>query len=268
MRNTIKKSKARVIVAGDQAEFFLYEKPFYYDFIGKGGQPRLVSDEEQKKKNLASSWSRARGMIKRLVLANFNKWEKEDDKLYLARLITFTFAENVQDLDYTHKEMMLFLKRMNYELFKTKKSTLKYLGVTEFQERGAVHYHIVFFNLPWINRIYDVFSKVWGHGFILVSPIGKAEGAARYVTKYITKASSDERLIHRKKYLRSRNLKKFKVYKNQPNVAQMRQMASKTEFVYRKEFDHEKLGKTLYEIFKVDTAFHKACDSLEGMANS
>jgi hypothetical protein len=80
--------------------------------------------------------------------------------------------------------------------------------VIEFQKRGAIHYHTVLFNLPYIEN--DFLAQVWKQGFIKVNRIEDVDNIGAYVTKYMTKddyeESKSDRLIGQKSFFRSRGL--------------------------------------------------------------
>jgi uncharacterized short protein YbdD (DUF466 family) len=87
---------------------------------------------------------------------------------------------------------------------------VKYVSVPEFQKRGAVHYHAVFFNLPLINLRDEFqtgdFASNWEHGFIKAKKIAGVPNVGNYMTKYMTKDATDRRLVGRKKYFATRGL--------------------------------------------------------------
>ena len=108
-----------------------------------------------------------------------------------------------------------YIKRLNYQTFGSKESVAKYVVVPEFQKRGAVHYHAVYFNLPPINSRKEYrtgeFAKLWGQGFVKSKKIAHIPNVGIYMTKYMTKDASDRRLVGRKKYFSSRGLRKPEV---------------------------------------------------------
>lgn len=116
--------------------------------------------------------------IARLVDENFD---------HNTKFLTLTFKENMQNIDATNDEFKKFIKRLNYQLFKTKKSRIKYLATWEKQKRGAIHYHIILFSFPYVphERLMDI----WGHGLIWINKIDvdAAENRGRYVSKYFDK---------------------------------------------------------------------------------
>jgi len=89
---------------------------------------------------------------------------------------------------------------------------LKYLVVPEIQRKRADkfgvdvwHYHCVFFNLPFVDRIYDEMSRIWGQGFVMVKTVNDKNHLVNYLAKYFTK-SVEYQLMARKKYFCSKGL--------------------------------------------------------------
>lgn len=100
---------------------------------------------------------------------------------------------------------------------------LKYSSVIEFQDKtrkGVIHYHVIFYNLPKMMKIYDRLTKIWGKGyfwvgtktknrkkgFSCVNSSKKIEKIVEYFTKYISKGFADSRLKNKKKHFNSRGL--------------------------------------------------------------
>lgn len=134
--------------------------------------------------------------VARLIDTNFDNQTK---------FLTLTFKENITDITYTNSEFKKFMKRLNYQLYKTKKSQIKYLATWEKQKRGAIHYHIVLFGFPYLphSKLVDI----WGHGIIGINRIDvdSAENRGRYVSKYFDKDL--ELKEHKKKaFFKSQNL--------------------------------------------------------------
>lgn len=116
------------------------------------------------------------------------------------KFLTLTFSDNVSDLYYSNSEFLKFIHKVNYHVFHTKKRILKYLAVIEFQERGAIHYHVIC-NLPFVEH--DKLSSLWKHGFISINRIKDSknddisidcDNVGAYVCKYMTKDNDDPRL--------------------------------------------------------------------------
>ena len=172
---------------------------------------------------LKSSARRAKRMIKRLIMANCFLWFKTKGQPYLPITLTLTFKENIVNLKQANYEFTKFIRRLNYETNgiegkDLKQSNLKYLAVFELQERGAIHYHMIFFNLPYIKNIYDKLRDIWGQGRIMVG--GKEQNFKKiknqdqlkkiidYFIKYIQKSIFDNQFPGQKKYITSKGLLK------------------------------------------------------------
>ena len=82
---------------------------------------------------------RAKRKIERTAYCNF-------DNKYTS-LMTLTYRANKQDLDKAYLDLKLFIQRLKYVLKKYQypypSFELKYICKPEFQERGAVHFHLV-----------------------------------------------------------------------------------------------------------------------------
>lgn len=162
--------------------------------------------EEKQMFNRAKSNIRARNEIRRKALANF------DSK---SSFLTLTFQENLQDLDIANRVFRSFVKYMRRDL-KEKKWSFKYLAVIEFQERGAIHYHLLC-DLPKYysySRIRNRWRQsiglngVNGTGSIKHVRIDRVDNVGAYIVKYMTKAKADKRLVGKKMYQTSQGLKK------------------------------------------------------------
>ena len=137
-----------------------------------------------------------RWIIARIVDCNF------DNK---TKFMTLTFKDNIQDITYTNYEFNKFIKRLNFGLYHDKKQKLKYIAVWEKQKRGAIHYHIIFFDFPYINL--KKLQEIWGNGFVKINKIDvdSKDNRGRYVSKYFSK-DIDEKNYKQKAFFKSRNL--------------------------------------------------------------
>ncbi|MFA5360190.1 MAG: hypothetical protein WC349_04520 [Patescibacteria group bacterium] len=181
--------------------------------------PKMEPNHEEV---LKSSARRAKRNIKRLIYANSFKWLKKNNKPYQPITLTLTFKDNIINLKAANYEFTKFIRRLNYETNriegkKLKQSNLKYLAVFEQQERGAIHYHMIFFNLPYIENIYDKLRDIWGQGRIMVGGKRKFEKIRNqlklkkiidYFIKYILKSIMENNFPNQKKYIASKGLLK------------------------------------------------------------
>jgi hypothetical protein len=192
-------SSIKLIKTGVLSEFYLYKFPISYDF--KTFQNDAVSsgeiDPETAEKNIKKSANRARNNIRRLITGNLYQ-DKE-----IPKFLTTTFKENLTDLTQTNYHYKKFIQRLEYKL----QRHLHYVTVHEKQERGAIHYHSLFFNLPKIDHSY--IQKEWG-GHVWIKNVYKTKGLFSYLTKYLTKSFEDETLKGKKRY--------FQTLVNQPFI--------------------------------------------------
>ena len=186
----------KVVISGNVIEVYEYEESVLYgykDTKKKSKGRQAVASDEDKYKNREKVLSRARRDLRRIINSNIEEYSK---------FVTLTFKENVQDLDIANYEFKKFIQRLNYSYG----IKLKYSVVIEFQERGAIHYHALFYNLTQKLDI-DRIAALWGNGFIKINSIKNVDNVGAYVCKYMTK-TDDDRLKGRKMYFNSRGLKK------------------------------------------------------------
>ena len=254
--NTLERStNYKVIISGTNLEIYQYEIEQWKNMNPPKQKIKSPKTEKAKQTKISDfSKHRARQYINRLVHCNLTKALKEDN---IASFWTFTFAENLQDIHQANKIFSKFIKRLNYDIYREKCSKIKYLVVTEFQKRGAVHYHALFFNLDkeLVNteRKTRRIADVWGHGFIqadLIFDVGQAIG---YMVKYIHKNFDDIRLAKKKKYFCSRGLERPVIVTMHElgNTIKAELQSSKED--YRKEYDTKMNGTAIYTTYTLDS---------------
>lgn len=163
----------------------------------------LINNKKDNKKVESSSLSRSVTILRDYANANEKEW---------LTFITLTFKENITDINLANKKFNHFTKCM-----KRKYPDFKYLGVPEFQKRGAVHYHLLTNLVKGSDLLplqentddkYDV--KYWNYGFSSVFDLKETDdnfNVVAYICKYFYK-DFDNRLFGRTKVLKSNNLKK------------------------------------------------------------
>lgn len=158
-------------------------------------------DKDIEAKNIL----RSKLECQRLAKANMNDWET---------FITLTFEENITDLEYANKRFKYFIDKV-----RRVKKDFKFLCITEFQKRGATHYHLLTnINIDDNTLLYDQEDnkkfkhiKYWLDGFTSVEVLkNDPKKVIGYIAKYMTK-DIDNRLFNRHRYFYSRNLNKPKV---------------------------------------------------------
>ena len=104
-------------------------------------------------------------------------------------------------------------------MFAKRTAHLKYSTVIEFQKRGAVHYHCVFYNVPYVPNLLHVLRNIWSHGSVDFSKVRRIKSMGSYLTKYMTKSNDDQRLNGKKSHFSSRGLKKPLVFRDEFKIA-------------------------------------------------
>lgn len=134
--------------------------------------------EEYVRKN--SSIVRAIRNIENLVDMNYTPYTK---------FITFTFRENVTDLEFARSAWRSFMRAFK----NTFGMPFKHLKVIENQKRGAIHFHCIVFIKDKIdfNKIRACWCKYGSVDIKLVK--GGLDGVTRYICKYVEKTCKEER---------------------------------------------------------------------------
>lgn len=226
----------KIVISGHIVEAFQYTKPVGYNLraskVKTEYRKRRAIEEQELTK---SSISRTKNKLIRLINSNSRMWQN-DGQFIQPQFLTYTFHENVTDVSVANPIFTNYIKRLNYHTLGTGLSALKYVVVPEFQKRGAVHYHAVFFNLPMIDARREFksgnFASLWGQGFIKKKNITKVPNVGFYMTKYMTKEATDRRLIGKKKYFSSRGLIKPEIITHEHLAGEMMDYLSNHEAIH------------------------------------
>ena len=215
MPHLIKKSNLRLTICNKTIKLSKYQKPFYYNFPPlKRSRTIYLLKQDRRIDNIL----RSKAKLKNLILANYSNKQ-------MPLFITFTFAENICNPKQANPEWSKFIDRLNLFLLSLELQKAKYLTVIEFQERGAVHYHTIFFNIPYIKNIKIEFARLWALGFIMIKSFVPNDNnhCANYIAKYMTKSFNDKFYSGNKNYFASRNLIKPLKFRNENDILSMLQ---------------------------------------------
>lgn len=170
----------------------------------------------------------------RLAKANMADWET---------FITLTFSDNITDVDFAYKRFKYFIDKV-----KRVKKDLKYLCITEFQKRGATHYHMLCnisiddSTLIYAQEDNKKFKhvKYWIDGFTSVEPLkNDPKKVIGYIAKYMTK-DIDNRLFNHRRYFNSTNLKKPKTsyikFSEEKHIDFYKEKIQNTSLIYQNEY--------------------------------
>ena len=123
------------------------------------------------------------------------------------------------------------------------------MAVIQFQERGAVHYHMLS-DLPYIPK--NEFFKIWGKGFVKINDIKNVDNVGAYIIGYMNKKIDDKRLLKNKSYLISKNLNKAKELFGHKAIKCMdKNDLWNKEPVYFNSYIAERYGRITYKEFNL-----------------
>lgn len=240
----------KVVVSGRQVEVYKYKKNIWRDFertlpsvltTDKNIQydeplQQPTADEQLKIQQQKTQFSinRTRTEIRRLVNSNPQ----------LTKFLTLTFAENITDLKDANYVFNQFVKRISYRY-----PDFEYLAVPEFQQRGAVHYHLLC-NLPFIEP--NEITELWGQGFVKINRINNVTNIGAYVCKYLSKDMFDERTFGKKKFFRSQTLKApVEILGWLATLFEKKYLTASTP-VYEKTFQSDWTGEINYKSYSLE----------------
>lgn len=187
----------KAYISGNVTELYIYKIPVSYGYKDKGNTKgrRGVANPDDRERNREKVCRRAENNLRRIINTNYIKGD--------SRFITLTFKDNITDLKFANNEFTKFIKRFQRYL----KYKLQYTVVIEFQKRGAIHYHTIFYNIPEKLDLPKC-REIWGHGSFNCKRIDNVDNVGAYIVKYLSKNSNDKRLKGQKMYFNSRGLKK------------------------------------------------------------
>ena len=239
MKGVLISSKFKAIQSGKIIEIIEYENPIYRGYESNGG--RIKGQESiNKEKNREDTLYRARKTVRRLINSNVNAYGVECKP----KFVTLTFKDHIIDFDVANYEYTKFIQRLNYNIFGQKKSILKYTVVPEFTKRGRIHFHVVFYNLPYTKS--SLVEEIWGNGFIKINKIDQVDNIGAYICKYMVKELDDKRLEGKKCYFNSRGLYQPIELVNENEVKKLADSLPQDKIKYSNSFDSEHLGKIHY----------------------
>lgn len=199
----------KIISSGDRMELYHYTGNQSYGFEPRNKTGRKGKGKANNIQNKKDNLNRARNKIIRYANCNPD----------LLTFISLTYEENMRDLKLSKHHLHMLCKALQKDY-----TDFKYLYVLEFQQRGAIHYHMLCnypasvktaktkeFKPEEQKKLEREFSeKYWPYGWVDVRNL-KQEGntnAGLYVSVYLVEDLLNLDLQGSKCYGHSRNLKK------------------------------------------------------------
>jgi len=122
--------------AGALTRYTVYKKPVYM---------RKDPDRESRPMNPDTPRSEFAVARTRYTIYHLIRCNQERINIF----VTLTYKENELNIKTAKQDFKLFIKRLNYET----SSQSRYICIPERQKRGAVHFHCIFFGLPYQFRV-------------------------------------------------------------------------------------------------------------------
>ena len=251
----------KIIKSGDVLEIYEYSEGYIkgytlteYEINNRkiNNRTRTESNSDDTDSSRERSLKRAKANLRRLINANHGQYGDQ----FTSKFLTLTFKENIQDIKQANYEFTKFIKRLNYHCFGTKKANIKYTCVIEFQERGAIHYHVIIYNIPYIKA--SEISNIWGNGFIKINKIDDIDNVGAYVAEYLGQAEKgqghdieDDRLRGQKSYFSSKGLFKPIEITDKKVVEQVAAALPEDFLTYSATYDNEHLGNITYKQYNL-----------------
>jgi hypothetical protein len=228
---------SKVIACGDVIEIYEYRDSILEGFDNsksKGKGRRCVADEVEQANNRELVLHRARRDLRRLINSNINMYSVK------SKFVTLTFREHITTLEQANYEWKKFRQRLEDYLEKC----IRYVVVPEFTKIGRVHYHVVFFDIPYIQN--KKLQEIWGQGFVKINAIDDVDNVGAYVCKYMTKCEESEensnkidKLKGKKCYFSSRKLYKPIEIKQKDRVESLATALPASALTYENTFENE-----------------------------
>ena len=162
-------------------------------------------------------------------------------KYYIVHL-TLTVAENTSDVDYKHLHRVDTLIKQR---LKRAGAECKHIAVKERQERGAVHYHVLYiYSKPYVFPSVQDIEKSWGLGFVKISAPKirmRLQKIVNYIGKYIGKGYDYEALDFKKSFSASQIKQIYKLTPDRLGHIMSKfgkERAEKFICTYRKVFEY------------------------------
>ena len=152
-------------------------------------------------------------------------------------------------MELANYKFMKFIRRLkyNYEDF-------RYLVVVEFQDRGAIHYHMLS-DFGYIEH--KDLEEIWGNGFVWIRDLltannGKpVDNVGAYIVKYMNKDVLDKRLMGKKAFFTSKNLRRPEIiYEDMSLIDCFKKYGfDSSNLVYENKFMSKENGMVFYYEF-------------------
>jgi len=260
----------KIVKSGDIIEIYQYERPL------TPKKPRVSSIQGLRKTSVFATKKRRSDNLYRLRKGFIRICNANLSRDEAPAFATFTMYQIVP-----LKRAVVCFSGFAQRLRRKIGRNFRYIAVPEFQERGAVHFHVLFWGLPhgYVDEItskeakditeedlYEANSRVlqniWGRGYVDCFRTDGSPKLAAYFAKYMQKHMQDVRLGGEKAYYCSRNIvRPMSVAGN--TVASFIDdiVPVDNSLVQSRTYMSEWLGRTHYKKIRVEHVGTDTCNS-------
>jgi hypothetical protein len=217
----------------------------------KDRQKREDRTEEEKQRDRKRNLRRARDGLIDSINANVDRpWGE------MLKFFTMSFKDDIFDLKQANGEFNKFIKRVEYHI----KRKVHYTVIARFQDGkrpggkaggrdGVIHYHVLFYDLPYVPH--EKLTAIWDRGFVWINAVDDVDNVGVYMVEgYMGKEMDDERLNGQKHYWSSRGLSRPVVMYGREDLSAKLGIQNR-EPVYRRPFVSEYVGVVVYEQYNL-----------------
>lgn len=238
----------KLIQSGSINEVFQYSKTPYAKRQNTTGKTNRAKRSISKRhfKRRTDNIQRLRSNFRRLIWANLSGSTPP-------YLVTFTMLQvlSYEASSSIFSAFLAVLKR------RTRKK-IRYIAVPEFQKRGAVHFHCLFWDQNELckqEKTTRYIQRLWQRGFVDCVSTDGSDRLGSYLAKYMSKAMQDDRLLRKKAYFTSHNILRPVSYASETLDSFLDEVIHRSDLVYTREYESQWLGRSNYYKYKSNVTY-------------
>jgi hypothetical protein len=251
--STVDTYQQRAVIAGHVIKLYKYHTPQVCQ-RGKTCKKRMKREdrtEKDKQSDRRKNLFRARYGFMDTINANVGRpWGE------LLKFFTMSFKNDIFNLKQANRQFNKFIKRLEYHI----ERKVHYTVIARFQDGkrpggkaggrdGVIHYHVLFYDLPYVPH--EKLTAIWGQGFVWINAVGDVDNVGVYMVEgYMGKEMDDKRLNGQKHYWSSRGLMKPEVMYGTKDLRKSLGIEDR-EPVYRSTFTSDYVGVVDYEQYNL-----------------
>jgi hypothetical protein len=246
-------TKAVAVISGERHEVTLYKREHMYGYRLQSKQrsstSKIVGNDRRYAGNQRRSANYAKKQIFRLIDANSGKWFSTSGIQHTLKFLTLTYADNVTSLKQASKDIALFLRKVNVYLKKIGENRLKYVLVYENQIRGALHFHVILFNLPFTEK--SLLESMWRHGFLHISAPKNKRDMNKVVAGYVSSSFSGN-VKGKKRFYTSKGLKRSRIIRDEGEVLELLKTIPADTEIFESVSSYPFCGEVIRKEFRIE----------------